>query len=447
MLAHCNVARSANIYVVDGASGSGTSWSDAYGEISSAESAASRGDTIYVADGDYSGVTFNVAVSGTTLIYVKKATASDHGTETGWSSAYGDGVANIGSGNTVGSDYWEIDGQYGSLDGDFGFRFFQTGDGKAITISIGVDHVDIIDCELEGPGYSYDAYNGANMDGIYISGSSEGDPPHDITLTRCWIHNWNRTAVWTWRTYNLIFDSCWFTEVYASDEWGVNSVHGEAFSINNSLDGGTGNIVKNCVFRNIEGSGWLVWNNNFTAEHYDWEVYGNHFYVDSNHILDGWESGRGTEPTASDFTGTDGIITALNVCSIDNVKIYHNTFSNLYQSNPVAITKGGVTATNTEARNNLFIHASYTGSWNANTTSNNDTQGTSIATSYPTNPRPTAATDTEGYTLGSPYNVDPDSNSRGDDGYIDVGAYEYAAGGGSSASTMSGLGVSGGLAH
>jgi hypothetical protein len=161
----------ANIYVRDGASGSGTSWSDAYDELSSAEAAAVRGDIIYIAGGTYSGVTFNVAASGTTYIYVKKATSSDHGTETGWDSAYGDGTATI-SPSTISTDYWDFDGVYGSLDGTFGIEFYRSsGDGKCLTISDGVDHVTLSYIEMENTGYSSSAWT--NADCFYLNGSQE----------------------------------------------------------------------------------------------------------------------------------------------------------------------------------------------------------------------------------------------------------------------------------
>ena len=54
--------------------------------------------------------TFNDAVSGTTLITIKKAIESDHGTDTGWSSAYGDGQATFPN-VTFTTSYWTFDGQ------------------------------------------------------------------------------------------------------------------------------------------------------------------------------------------------------------------------------------------------------------------------------------------------------------------------------------------------
>lgn len=102
-------AMAANWYVRDGASGGGTSWSDAYDQLSSAETSAARGDTIFVAAGTYAAVTFNTATSGTTKIFIKRATVADHGTSTGWSDAY-DGIVTITPPYQFTSSYWDFNG-------------------------------------------------------------------------------------------------------------------------------------------------------------------------------------------------------------------------------------------------------------------------------------------------------------------------------------------------
>lgn len=72
----------ANHYILDGGSGDGSAWNNAWDDL---PATLTRGDTYYIGDGTYGGYTFNDAVSGTDIIYIKKATAGDHGTETGWS--------------------------------------------------------------------------------------------------------------------------------------------------------------------------------------------------------------------------------------------------------------------------------------------------------------------------------------------------------------------------
>ncbi|MGZ3806381.1 MAG: hypothetical protein ACXVB4_19375, partial [Pseudobdellovibrionaceae bacterium] len=90
--AFTSLSLAATLYVRPGASGnnSGSDWSNAYNGL---PSSLTRGNTYYLAPGNYGDHTFNDANSGTSLITLKKATAADHGTESGWSSTYGTGQA------------------------------------------------------------------------------------------------------------------------------------------------------------------------------------------------------------------------------------------------------------------------------------------------------------------------------------------------------------------
>ncbi len=87
----------------------GSDWINAY---TSLPAYLTRGHTYYVADGSYGTYTFDDADSGTTYIYIKKATAADHGTETEWDSSYGDGSADW-TYLDIQTNYLEIDGQVG----------------------------------------------------------------------------------------------------------------------------------------------------------------------------------------------------------------------------------------------------------------------------------------------------------------------------------------------
>jgi hypothetical protein len=103
----------ANHYVRAGASGNGngSDWTNACPEFTGwcAVSSLVRGDTYYVADGNYASGSFNTPASGTSIITIKKATSSDHGTDSGWSSTYGDGPATFSS-VSFSSSYWDAAG-------------------------------------------------------------------------------------------------------------------------------------------------------------------------------------------------------------------------------------------------------------------------------------------------------------------------------------------------
>jgi len=101
-------------FVRPGGSGNGTSWANAWGNVSSIGwSSLSPGDTVCVAGGSYSG-TLSTGKSGTSSspITVKRAAASDStcgsGTS-GWSASYDSHIAMSG---TIGlaNDYVTIDG-------------------------------------------------------------------------------------------------------------------------------------------------------------------------------------------------------------------------------------------------------------------------------------------------------------------------------------------------
>src|SRR4051812_21243169 len=86
-------AEAANYYVRAGQSGNGSSWSAAAANPSSAPS----GSTVYVAGGTYS----SWILDGKTNVTVLRATAADHGVDTGWQASF-DSQVIVGSGSGTG---------------------------------------------------------------------------------------------------------------------------------------------------------------------------------------------------------------------------------------------------------------------------------------------------------------------------------------------------------
>jgi hypothetical protein len=100
-------------FVRSGASGNGTSWANAWGNVSSISwSILNPGDTVCVAGGVYSGrISSGKSGASTAPITVKRATAADAvcgSTTTGWQSSY-DSQATIG-GITFNNNYVTVDG-------------------------------------------------------------------------------------------------------------------------------------------------------------------------------------------------------------------------------------------------------------------------------------------------------------------------------------------------
>src|SRR5688572_16907253 len=81
-------------YVRQGAAGTsdGSDWTNAFPSL---PSALQRNSIYFIADGNYSSRTFDDLNNGET-IFICKATAAEHGTDTGWSVTYGDGRAVFG---------------------------------------------------------------------------------------------------------------------------------------------------------------------------------------------------------------------------------------------------------------------------------------------------------------------------------------------------------------
>ena len=111
--------------------GSGSDWNNQ----KAWSSTFTRGDTWYLRGGTgYGDVSFTSASSGTTRNTIKKATASDHVTETGWVAAYGTDQASCGNFdiNAANSGYWTVDGQQGDYYAgtSYGIRFYQGSSGQ-----------------------------------------------------------------------------------------------------------------------------------------------------------------------------------------------------------------------------------------------------------------------------------------------------------------------------
>src|SRR3990167_6731493 len=112
------VAARAACHVVDDSAaggGNGNDWTTAWQVL---PATLVRGDTYYLSDGTYPKYVANTAVSGVTLITIKKAIASDHCTDTGWNlGTMGSGQATFSSTSAalgpliVTTPYWVFDGQ------------------------------------------------------------------------------------------------------------------------------------------------------------------------------------------------------------------------------------------------------------------------------------------------------------------------------------------------
>ena len=143
-----------------------------------------RGSTYYLASGNYNSYNFTTATSGTSLITIKKASDSDHGTETGWNAGYGSSGQAVFSGgmSLTAGGFVTIDGAY-----EYGFKFvvpdggqgfFVGGTSSAPRSNITLRYIDIAGTHGD-VGHNFTA----DTRGIYVH-------PYTVSLTPtlriCW---------------------------------------------------------------------------------------------------------------------------------------------------------------------------------------------------------------------------------------------------------------------
>ena len=136
------IGNAASHYVRQAATGNstGSDWNNACQSFTGLCAASSlvRGDTYYIAAGNYSATSFNTPASGTSLITIKKATVDDHGTDAGWSTAYADQAHFTASPLMFTSSYWVVDGVVGSGTDTTSYGFVVDEGCGAIVIGTGV---------------------------------------------------------------------------------------------------------------------------------------------------------------------------------------------------------------------------------------------------------------------------------------------------------------------
>lgn len=400
----------ANWYVRSGASGDGTSWSNAWGNVTSISwSGLSAGDTVWIAGGSYGNLVpakSGNADSDAGRIFIKRATVSAHGSDTGWNAAYdAQVVLNALYWNTlnVGS-YITIDGQVAS-----GIRIpHGSGEVAAISFDRGVSYVTLKYIETDGPGDTIGYHHTGDDRGIDITAwnGSSYDPVNYLNVQYCKIHG-ACTQIWNMNASNGIWE---YNEIYNSTDSTGTPCHPNIFVTASS---------SNVTFRynkiyTYDAEGIMILN----GGHGSMYVYGNI-----------WYNGQTYARVIETQDGTNG-----------PVYFYNNTMADLWATQNSA--NGGIWHSSSVARNNIYWNSSQgsfpshgydfcsgscsgTGSISSgsnpfvNYSGDDYTIVATISSSYPRN---------KGTALGAPYNYDLLGALRGDDGSWDIGAYEYDSG-------------------
>lgn len=392
----------ANHYIRAGATGAdtGADWTNAWTAL---PSTLTRGDVYYIADGSYSSYTFDD--SGTAKTYIKKAIASDHGTDSGWQSSYGDGTATFNATVTFKSSYWVFDGQTGSGKSGYGFKIISAGSNKLMRFDNTPSYITVKHVEMEHRGTNTESGD----DIIYTLGAN------NLLISYCYLHDSGRAPILLRATTDSVFEY-----LYVARNMSTSSEHSEGIS---AYGGTARNTVRYSVWEDITGTGILVFDGD------GWQVYGNLFFYTSGY---GYDISNGAVAT---WTGY----------KVTNTKVYNNTFVNLKGYNAGvwfdSTSGGGNTAYNNlwyNCQKLTFGNVSHDYNWfygtNAQSESNiQNGTGNPFVNSSAYNFQLAAPT-SAGKNLGSSYNLDMYGYTRGGDGVWDRGAFEY---GGTAALTPS----------
>lgn len=416
----------ANKYVREAASGtgSGDDWTNAYTDL---PATLVRGNTYYVADGTYGFQDFNTANSGTTLITIKKATASDHGTETGWNSAYGDGFAEFYA-MYFDSDHWLIDGVVGQWADDlpgyveYGFKVFRnemTTGQKVIRVGTSGDpRTNVTFRHVEAAWTNTYGTPGTWVKGLDVYQAAG----NDHTVSWCWFHDAGRVNAYTLSGGNFLFEYSVFDRngMAQANEDFASAEHSEIFALSAFTSDA---ILRYNVIRDWRSTGGVNFHNE--VSNLDVEVYGNIFNT----------TGFWTPAESGD---SNGMLNGLSSSLAQNVKVYNNTFVNCDHGSKVCVT--GVA--NPDIKNNIFYNCEnfdgpdlelpasghdYNWFYASGVQSETNIQngaGNPFVDILNNDFRLASATNA-GTTLAAGYDVDADGVTRGGDGTWDRGAFEF----------------------
>ena len=433
-------ADAANRYVRAGATGSatGADWSNAYPAL---PATLVRGDTYYIADGTYGVYRFNTPPSATaSYIHLKKATASDHGTDTGWAPGYGDGDALFTGPTPVwqfNTGHWVVDGVVGAgkATTPYGFRVMPTtskcanvsavitfGDGTHIT-NLTLNKIDVnwnngtSACTTAAPALLYT--KSASSDEITIENSYFHDAPAYAFYIGAYNPNPGGLLQNRYAIRNNYF--------YKIGGGGGSNNHWELMWLMNFDNSDIYNNVIEDVIGASGQTGWVM-----LAKANNVNIFGNVFFC--------------TDPNC--IVGGNGVIATWSADAYrnDGISIYNNTFAKLrgvFNDFGIRFTHNSVADTNIVVRNNLYCNTRF--SWSGVTAQSHEacgcgqvcsgtTQQTGLTSSIFKNYaggnfRLTGPT-SPGMALDLAIKADMDGTVRAVEGSWDRGAFEYLSTGG-----------------
>jgi len=438
VLAGALVARAANWYVRPGAAGAnnGRDWANAYGNL---PATLVRGDTYYLAAGDYGSVTLETPAFGTNWINLRKATVTNHGTDVGWDDTYAIGQA-VFTRITLTTAYWDIDGATGSGNSGHGIKV-STGDfelyGGVVIPSgnpnpSGKQFYRFVRLELTSS--TGTSEGGFHLAGLTDSSAVSLDNPN-LVVEHCYIHHVGGLAA------GAIFGSyqIWrhnFMEVCCQKD---SSAHKEImkWDTTNSFIRIYGNVFKDWEGFNLTG-GLILGGGGIPGTMRDWQIYNNVF------CLTGLPAKQGSNP----WGPGNRLVGGLDSSTTDHsdIHIYNNTvYGVVGTSGANILPRFGIWNGPSRVFNNLFVNCvglnslaevnnserDYNGFYNTPNWKVRSEHDVSLAS----NPLPNAPHDFHladgspaiggGLNLNDFFKTDFDGNIRGST--WDIGAYTYRA--------------------
>lgn len=311
---------SADHYVLPAATGSGngSDWNNAYGGL---PSTLTRGDTYWVGGGTYSRYVFDDAEVGTNIITIYKATASNHGTNTGWNNAYGEASWNVSDVQTLFEfrrGYYVIDGQTGTKDDTsaYGIKLYNSNNtqphlggncmavlwGQPIINNLTFRHIDV-----KGAGTGIDLAPDSGLTRlIYFA-----DTVNSVRFQNCSFRNAGKQ----WINLACAGRDCLIEDCYFYKN-GSNSADEHSNGLNlYGLYIDMNFIVRNNVFKDMVAVGAT---NYIQLGHYSINYPSGNYYVYGNVFIE-------TDPSSGTAYPVGGIGDPL----ISNSIIANNTFVNL----------------------------------------------------------------------------------------------------------------------
>jgi hypothetical protein len=358
--------QAASHYIRAGASGAGngSSWTDAWTTFGAAT--FTRGDTYFVAGGTYAeAVYINVNASGSTLITIKKANATDNSGDAGWSASYATTVAQINGTVELNKGYVVWDGVTGSATSGHGIRVYNAAFSNVFILDYATGTYEVAHTEIQGAGVnaSTTAYVGL----IYNAVAS---PSKNAWVHHCWIHEVTTNGVaflamvgTSYSDYGFLFENNFISETglcLDPDNHGQAMQLGQASTLAYC-------IIRNNSFRNISGSAFIAFlTSGNDAVHGNIRVYNNSFYL----------TDTTTYPTISPGVIWHEAIKTYTNCTLTNLTIANNVFYNVTGTSNLGQIVLEISTSGNVAENNVWEGCHFTATHTGlNTQSNNGYYG------------------------------------------------------------------------